>query len=201
MTQTTITIGWTKADRANDYIPFSDGYRPGADQHTETITVPVSASLLGVADAVYEATNNDGRLFRGSMAWHIQEELRATGYRGEEASHYSLSVGDTVTVNGSRAICERSGWRVEAVLDQDAQLRANYRASLKNMELVDLLDALQAGTRQAATWGTFTDEASNGREMADMAREEIAERFAAVSFEAATLRQVADLVKGVLNSE
>jgi hypothetical protein len=114
-----ITIGWTKSDRASGYSSF-DGYRPGAEQHTETIEVDVPATgrwdAERLADHVYEAMNAPASpsVF-GSVPEQIREAIAATGYRGEGA-HYTFSVGDTVTVDGVTVACGRVGWqRVELV--------------------------------------------------------------------------------------
>jgi hypothetical protein len=198
---TAITIGWTKFKTGDSYVPFVDGYRSGAAQHSITVESETgSLTTEDIANAVYEATNAP-TVHPDTLAGDILAQIHATGYRGQDA-HFSLSVGDTVTAKGWRAACARSGWTVtkldDAPLDQDAELRARYRVSLEKMEFKALLDALQASTRQAATWGTFTDEAANGREAAEMARAELTSRFEALSFQAATLRQVAELTAGVL---
>lgn len=109
----TITIGWTKSDRASGYSSF-DGYRPGAQQHTETIEVelPEGWDAERIAEAVYESMNAPSS---PTASDQIREAIAATGYRGEGA-HYTLSVGDTVTVDGVSLACGRLGWqRVQIV--------------------------------------------------------------------------------------
>lgn len=128
-----VTIGWTMSDRANGYSSF-DGYRPGARQHTETINVEwtnapevadddmlaaigatradaealrIQRVVEALAEACFEATNAP---FATGLAAQIAEKIAATGYRGEQAGHYSLSVGDTVTVNEVTLACARFGW-------------------------------------------------------------------------------------------
>lgn len=109
-----VTIGWTMSDRANGYSSF-DGYQPGARQHTETITVDASsldltnpeAVVHQIAEAAFVATNAP---FATGIAAQVAEAIAATGYHGREAGHYSLSVGDTVTVNEVTVACARFGW-------------------------------------------------------------------------------------------
>lgn len=110
-----ITIGWTKnteASRAQGYVSFFDGYREGAAQHEETITVglPSDWTPEQVADAVFEGTNRQDDCDSNSPAGRIYAAVQATGYRGREA-HFSLSVGDTVTLGEVRLACESVGWK------------------------------------------------------------------------------------------
>lgn len=139
MTHYEVTIGWTKPDRAHDYVPYADGYRAGAEQHTETIEVewdnpPVSAddttlTALGatredaeallrlrvaetIASHVYDATNHPFPHGAGGLTSQIAHLVDGTGYDGAAAGHYSLSVGDTVTVGGVTVACAPIGWEV-----------------------------------------------------------------------------------------
>jgi hypothetical protein len=107
-----VTIGWTKSDRDNDYSSFSDGYRRGADQHTETIRVEVPADrdAEDIAEAVFFATNAP-YLDPASREGKILAAIYANGYHGEGA-HFSLSTGDTVTVGDTMLACARFGWEV-----------------------------------------------------------------------------------------
>lgn len=127
-TQTLVTIGWTKHDgsrtfNGQPYGPFFDPYIPGQPQHTETIWVDVAddfpSSLEADADAkldavrviaeeVFHATNAPF-VPEGSRLAQIAAAIEAKGYHGEGA-HYSLSIGDTVTVAGLRLGCAREGW-------------------------------------------------------------------------------------------
>lgn len=52
-----------------------------------------------LAEAVYEATNDPFASNRHGLTGQVYRAVRATGYDGRGA-HYSLSVGDTVTVTG-----------------------------------------------------------------------------------------------------
>jgi hypothetical protein len=151
----TITIGWTLmnvTDADREYVPFSDGYRPGTPQHE--IAFIVDGYTLGemhggdgihpldssrVAEACFSASNQLGAFGRvddegltGLIADAITEDgynggvtlrldratgLPATVYTPPEAvieyrGHFSLSVGDTVTVDGQMLACENTGWRV-----------------------------------------------------------------------------------------
>ena len=113
-----ITIGWTKSDMERGYSSFS-GYQPGAAQHTETIeveTLPFEGepqkTVEAIAEAAFVATNSPYEVT--GLAAQIREAIAATGYRGQGA-HYSLSVGDTVTVGEVMLACESFGWqRVQA---------------------------------------------------------------------------------------
>lgn len=111
--QIDVTIGWTISDRATGYSSF-DGYRPGARQHTETLSIdlgetdqPVDRLVEMIAEAAFEATNSPAPQM--VVAQKIATALAATGYRGAEA-HYSLSTGDTVTVGEVTLACARFGW-------------------------------------------------------------------------------------------
>lgn len=113
--QIDVTIGWTKPDRAKGYSNF-DGYRIGAQQHTETITLdvgdteqPVARLAEVIVEAVFTATNSPYE--EPGMAGQIRAAIAATGYRGQGA-HYSISVGDTVTIGETMWACERIGWKI-----------------------------------------------------------------------------------------
>jgi hypothetical protein len=126
MSTATITIGWTihaahpdvphRYD-ATDYLPFSDTWRPGQPQHEETITVdlpditehPFNIGPRELAEAVFHATNAPDEPPADSLAGRVLAAIQATGFRGEGA-HYSLSVGDTVTINGTTLACAKRGW-------------------------------------------------------------------------------------------
>ena len=122
--QIDVTIGWTMSDRANGYSSF-DGYRPGARQHTETISIDWDLDLNiahapeHIAEACFEVTNAPYVIETG-IAGQITEALAATGYHGEQAGHYSLSVGDTVTVGEVTLACDRFGWKRVSLLGASA---------------------------------------------------------------------------------
>lgn len=122
----TILVGFTKPvipegsngelrqwmrDDDETYVPYADGWRPGAAQHVLTLTVDLPPKLEAhqVADLVYYATNAPD-LEADPYAGAIRAAIDATGYRGEEAGHFSLSVGDTVTVDGIGLACRSAGW-------------------------------------------------------------------------------------------
>ena len=110
-----LTIGWTRSDMANGYSSF-DGYRPGASQHVIELEISVDDRMrlrgdLAICEAAFTALNAPGLQPRDGLAYQIEQAVRATGYRGEGA-HYSLSVGDTVTVDGRMYACDASGWSV-----------------------------------------------------------------------------------------
>lgn len=117
-----VRIGWTKSDRANGYSSFCDGYRPGAEQHTLDLEVTFSNPPMGpdgidyqrtaeaVADACFTATNSPFPDMLQGISGQIYRLIRDSGYRGREAGHFSLSVGDTVTVGEVMLACEPLGW-------------------------------------------------------------------------------------------
>lgn len=115
----TVAVGWTKSDPATGYSPFSDGYRPGADQHTEIFVLNIEQTASGtmfmeerIAEAVYAATNDPSVTVNdGTLEGQVKEAIDATGYRGE-GYHYSLSVGDTVTVGSLMLAVEPTGFNV-----------------------------------------------------------------------------------------
>lgn len=112
MSTTSITVGLTLSDRAANYFPMSDGYREGAAQETVVVEVEtgllVGRSIEDVAEAVFVATNAptevvaESRLSCAILAGLLDSMGRA--------QHRSLSVGDTVEVDGTRAACGRVGW-------------------------------------------------------------------------------------------
>lgn len=112
MTKTvTATIGWTKS-ALPEYSSF-DGYRVGAAQHVETVTfeVPDDHEDEDVCWVLLAATNSPF-VTLGSAADNAQQAILATGYHGEQA-HYSLSKGDTVTIDG--ILYAFTGYAVEVV--------------------------------------------------------------------------------------
>lgn len=109
-----MTIGWTKnteQDRAEGYVSFFDGYEDGRAQETVSLTLTVPDDVTGgdLAEAVFHATNCPEDPCPDTLAGQILAGIQETGYRGEGA-HFSLSVGDTVTVDGVRYCCESLGW-------------------------------------------------------------------------------------------
>jgi len=112
-----VTIGWTMSDRDAGYSSFADGYRPGAKQHTETITVewtnaPDDAHKVAevLAEACYYATNAPRFTCPEGLTGQVCRAIDETGYDGTGAGHYSLSVGDTVTVGEITLACASLGW-------------------------------------------------------------------------------------------
>jgi hypothetical protein len=115
-----VTIGWTRSDRANGYSSH-DGYRPGASQHTETIVVTLDQSVADfvrdvpgtverIAEAAFAATNHPYPEGLTGLDGQVYTAIRATGYNGRGA-HYSLSVGDTVSIAEVMLACDSIGWR------------------------------------------------------------------------------------------
>lgn len=111
-----VTIGWTRSDPATGYSSFSDGYQPGADQHRLTLRVDVptdadiGAAVEAIAEAAFAATNHPDPDALTGYAKQIYEGVQASGYTGREA-HYSLSVGDTVTIAEVTLACAPTGWQ------------------------------------------------------------------------------------------
>lgn len=96
----TVTIGYTISDMPH-YSSF-DGYRPGANQHTEMVSFPVPEhyNIEDVAWTLMTATNSPFVVpGAGSHTGEALAAIQATGYTGREA-HWSLSKGDTVTMGG-----------------------------------------------------------------------------------------------------
>lgn len=113
MTTLEVTVGWTRSDETSGYCSFM-GYKPGASQHTEVLEIevaedfgPIEGNMYALAEAAFVATNSEGPL--SPLAQSIRTALDATGYRGQGA-HYSLSVGDTVTVGEVMLACASLGW-------------------------------------------------------------------------------------------
>lgn len=109
-----VTIGWTRSDMENGYSSFSDGYRRGASQHVETVSVevPEDWDVPRIAEAVFEATNSPAvEPGDGSVPGAILAAILREGYRGKQA-HFSLSVGDTVTVADTMVEVKRFGVEV-----------------------------------------------------------------------------------------
>ena len=99
------------------YVPMMDGYRPGTPQHTLTVRVEVpndadpAAAVYDLAEAAFTATNHPSPAGLGGYAGQIFDGIRASGYRGHEGGHYSLSIGDTVSVAEVTLGCEPTGWK------------------------------------------------------------------------------------------
>lgn len=107
-TTTTITVGFTVTDRANDYVPSMDGWRPEAAQEVVMWEVPDNGLTVEEwAEAVFVATNAPPGIHVQDGATDIVRAMLA----GRRAPR-SLSVGDTVTVHGRTVECARGAeWR------------------------------------------------------------------------------------------
>jgi hypothetical protein len=112
-----LVIGFTESDRANDYVSFTDGWRPDAAQRVEEVTIDFGdhseiAAMPDVqwCEAVFVATN--------APTLQIINDKPGAGEIHLQLSHRrvrSLSVGDTVTVikgamPGRTYECVRDGW-------------------------------------------------------------------------------------------
>lgn len=111
----TLTIGFTESDRAADYCPMMDGWRPGARQRELTIAAPAgSHDIETIAEAVYTATNAPSEIIAADPLANEMAELLVDAI-ADGARVRSLSVGDTITgldKDGSRVqvSCEPRGW-------------------------------------------------------------------------------------------
>lgn len=111
-----VTVGWTINTKDREYVSFADGWKEGAPQHAVTFRI-VSDEIWSpqeVAEKVFVATNAPG-LREGSLEAEILARIVASGWNGDLHDddlygHFSLSVGDTVTVNGTRFACASFGW-------------------------------------------------------------------------------------------
>jgi hypothetical protein len=105
-----VTIGWTQYG--------FDGWEPGLRQHVEDIFIdietaqPTSLLVETIVEAVFIATNHPEPESLRGMSGAVYRAIRDTGYRGEQAGHYSISVGDTVTIGETTWACERFGWKI-----------------------------------------------------------------------------------------
>lgn len=121
---TTVYYGQTKSDRAANYIPACDGWKRVAGRMPEQdlVVFDVPDILLAgltketVAEALFIATNApDERSIatHGRLAMWFAVSLRLNDFRvisGEGVR--SVSVGDTVTVEGQPSVaCEKQGWK------------------------------------------------------------------------------------------
>jgi hypothetical protein len=112
--QVEMRIGWTKSRPG--YSSFMHGYVHGEEQHTEDITVDapdeyfedsIENGVHRLAEAAFIATNAPFEV--DGVPKQIRDAVYASGYTGEQA-HYSLSVGDTVTVGEVMLSCDHHGW-------------------------------------------------------------------------------------------
>lgn len=118
-----ITIGLTRSNRtrgADDYVPSADGYRAGAGQDEIQVDVPNLTGLTReqVADAAFTVTNTPSPdlLSDTPGAHQVLTALQAVSTGGRLRS---LSIGDTVTVDGRKLACVAAGW-VDVTDDRDA---------------------------------------------------------------------------------
>lgn len=110
-----VEIGFTITDRAAGYVPASDGYRKGAKQRVVTIDLFAvhAGEALAVAEAVFVATNAPAVVVaKSQMARDVLRALVALSRaQGTPSVPRSLSVGDTVTVEGVTVACASAGWK------------------------------------------------------------------------------------------
>lgn len=99
-----LIIGLTKSDPEDNYSSF-DGYEPGRQQDTVYLPEPSGEyDLEEIAEAVFDAMNNPGN------PEGLAGQIRAVMEKAEIKCR-SLSVGDTVTVEGLGMVaCGKVGW-------------------------------------------------------------------------------------------
>lgn len=106
-----VTIGWTTSEG------HFWGFEPGMDQVTRTFPLDMTGTNLApahwpeaIADAVFYATNAPRMSYPDGLTGTVCRAIDALDYHGEGA-HYSLSVGDTVTVGEITLACDDVGWK------------------------------------------------------------------------------------------
>lgn len=123
-----ITVGYTLSNRAGDYIPMMDGYRPGAQQQCVDFDCSGSeffavsrATPEEVAEAVFVVTNcpDLDRIFSDRLTHEVytamRRELNLVVAHAGELDHQALSVGDTVMVDGLLLEVARFGFKTVEV--------------------------------------------------------------------------------------
>lgn len=124
MSTVEVTIGWTKQHELPPERRWSE-YQPGDPQHTLTFTLDVYSGMSpeettrAIAEDCFVATNHPVPQTLNDGAGLVYSLIKQAGYRGQEGGHYSLSVGDTVTVSEIMLACVADGWeRVSGVASQ-----------------------------------------------------------------------------------
>jgi len=136
MFTTTVTIGFTRADRENDYVPTLDGWRPGASQDIVDLSVSISEkdgiggmSTRDVAELVMAITNHPDPTYwqhrQGAKA--IEDALKLARDAGVPIR--AVSIGDTVTVAGRTLACQPRGVFQAYWYDVTEQLAAARQAA------------------------------------------------------------------------
>lgn len=115
-----LTIGFTRTDRDNDYIPGMDGYRPGAAQDVVTLEVDAPSAPDGgwesvvAAEAYFVATNAPSEVVaRDPLATAILHALLLADEVQSPQHRLTLDVGDTVQVDDGPVLSvERFGFQL-----------------------------------------------------------------------------------------
>lgn len=132
----TITVGFTQSDRANDYVPFDDGYRPGAQQETIQLVVTdyrgPALSLADWAEALFFASNAPGASpSDGLVVAAARAALVAA--RRDGARLRTLSIGDTVTIGDRTVACDKGvGWKPVTLAPATGQARTEIAVPATN---------------------------------------------------------------------
>jgi len=109
-----VVIGWTLSPKDRSYSNFF-GYEPGRKQHEETLYLDTLLEGEALAEICFVALNKDPEMLAAGLEQEIHGAVSAAGYNGyvdddDYYGHYSLSTGDTVTIDGVRYACGSWGW-------------------------------------------------------------------------------------------
>lgn len=111
-----ITIGFTRTDRPNDYIPGMDGYRKGAAQDVVVLDLDVQSGqpeggwqAVEVAEAYFTATNAPVEVIdRDPLATAVRYAVMELVHEEGQPHRLTLDVGDTVQVDNSPVLAVAS---------------------------------------------------------------------------------------------
>jgi hypothetical protein len=136
-----IVLGFTRSERAANYFPTMDGYRPGAEQvlvplHLRAdadagVTVPQGLTGIQWGHAMFAATNLPPAAYGADQEPPAVTAIRHALDVEPPRFWQAMSIGDTLTVNGEVWACGRgSSW-----------------------ELVENIEATQAAAMAAVMFG------------------------------------------------
>jgi hypothetical protein len=126
MRDVTIELGFTATDRTADYVPCVDGYRPGARQALLTIgplAVPGCdparpldpEQVKALAEDCFDAMNMSDEMPVSGHIAALRAAIAAALAESQDPAAdgvHTLSIGDTLSVDGITVCCERFGWAV-----------------------------------------------------------------------------------------
>lgn len=118
-----IIVGFTQSDRANDYFPAMDGYRDDAEQvlvplrlrddAAAGVTVPQGLTGIQWAHALFAASNLPPEAYGAGQEPPAVTAIRHALETEPPKYWQSMSIGDTITVNGEVWACGRgSSWEL-----------------------------------------------------------------------------------------